>query len=579
MMYRHLRDTLRQFGDAIELSGEAAPVEQQLLERFVRWRDEHAFTALVRRHGPMVLGVCRRLLRREQDVEDVFQATFLVLARRAASIRKAASLGSWLHGVALRTAHKLRRDTRQFAPLPREIGGPDSTAEVVWREVGHVLDQELGRLPEKYRAPLILCGLQGLSQEEAARQLELQPGVLRGRLDRGRDRLRQRLTQRGLAVPATLFVSTLAESALVPAALTAATLPLAGGHSAASISPRVVSLAEGVLRAMTNLTRIKILAAALAVLIMLGSGAGLAVYQVWGAQGDTPGAAFVATTTNEQPPVVPAGQTDAKDIQGLWRLVRGEFEGKDTTEAQVEARTRWTISADTITIFHKGNKGGSWKYKLDPKAQPPAIDLTASGPQGDTVMPCIYQLEGDRLTVCIQNFPAKGRPKDFITTPNSGIGKYVYARMKPEEVKLFDHPPPPPDKPDIDIKENLQDRANLLWLLKLQGTKKEGELTKKLVQELAKLKVPTMKDAVAAAMKLRFDSGKGIDAQESSGVVALLRAGNLQVGGKAEYIWVIRSWRPFAPGGPFGPTLIEEVWVNANTGEARVVFPFAAKPK
>src|SRR5690349_10642088 len=111
MIHRQLRATLWQLGDLFEVGGDSAPTEQHLLESFVRRKDEQAFAALLRRHGPMVLGVCRRLLPREQDVEDAFQATFLVLARRAATIRKLGSVGCWLHGVARRTAHKLRRDT------------------------------------------------------------------------------------------------------------------------------------------------------------------------------------------------------------------------------------------------------------------------------------------------------------------------------------------------------------------------------------------------------------------------------------------------------------------------------------
>lgn len=572
MIHQHLRASLRQFGDALELVGEAAPTEQQLLERFVRSRDEQAFVSLVRRYGPMVLGVCRRMLRQQQDVEDVFQATFLVLARRAASIRKAASLGSWLHGVALRTAQKLRRDAHRHAALPAELCAPDTTTEVVEREVRSVLDQELGRLPDKYRAPVILCCLHGMTQEEAARQLDLQPGVLRGRLDRGRDRLRRRLTQRGLAMSATLLASMLAESAVVPTALAEPSVALASDPGAASLSPRIVTLSDGVVRAMKNVTRLRIVSAALVALVLLGTGAGLA-YAVFSADAaETTDAATVAVAPLAQP----AAQNDAQDIRGLWRLVRGEFEGKDTSAAQLDARTRWTITADTISIFHKGNKTGSWKYKLDPKAQPPALDLTTTNPVH--VLPCIYRLEGDRLTVCLQNFPEKGRPKDFISTPNSGIGKYVYARMQPEEVKQFDNPPPVV-KPDTDIKEDPFDRANVLWLLKLEGTKKEGEATKKLVQELAKLKVPTMKDAVSAVIKLRFDAGKGIDALESNSVVALLRIASPQLGGKTEYIWVVRSVRMFGLGGFPGPTLLEEVWVNANTGEARVIFPIAANPK
>src|SRR5262245_28865836 len=162
----------------------------ELLARYLADRDEAAFAALVHRHGALVWGVCRRLLPHVPDAEDAFQATFLILARKANSIRRQHSVGSWLHGVACRVARKLRAGLARRAalPPPDERTVADPANDVSWREVKGVLDEELGRLPEKYRAPLLLCYLEGLTQDEAAKRLGWRRAVLRGRLDRGGER-------------------------------------------------------------------------------------------------------------------------------------------------------------------------------------------------------------------------------------------------------------------------------------------------------------------------------------------------------------------------------------------------------
>src|SRR5262245_7027131 len=147
--------------------------DRRLLERFVASRDEAAFEALVRRHGPMVHGVCRRVLRHPEDTEDAFQAAFLILARRAAAVRKSDSLGSWLHGVAYRVAANLRRDlTRRRARETVVADPPESAAaaEVSWQDVRVTLDEELARLPERLQAQLVLCYLEGKARDEAARE-------------------------------------------------------------------------------------------------------------------------------------------------------------------------------------------------------------------------------------------------------------------------------------------------------------------------------------------------------------------------------------------------------------------------
>src|SRR5262245_15995449 len=184
------------------------PPDAELLARFARDRDEAAFTLLVARHGPMVLRVCRRALGDAHAAEDCFQATFLVLARRAGAIRRRASLAAWLHGVALRVANKARRDRRAATAGCAGEGAadphPDPLSALVARELLQALDEEVGRLPEVYRLPVLLCCLEGHTQQEAARRLGWTAGAVKGRLERGRARLHARLAKRGLTPGAAL---------------------------------------------------------------------------------------------------------------------------------------------------------------------------------------------------------------------------------------------------------------------------------------------------------------------------------------------------------------------------------------
>jgi RNA polymerase sigma factor (sigma-70 family) len=267
-----------------------------LLYRFVSDHDEAAFAALLERHGPMVLGVCRRVLRDFHDAEDACQATFLVLARKAASIRQPGAVGSWLHGVAYRVAGKLKaRGAHRGIPGGTLDDVPQAAPpDVSWREVRGVLDEELRRLPECYRAPLVLCYLEGKTRDEAARQLGWSVGTLRGRLERGRERLRLRLTRRGLTLPAALAASVLVESAAsaaLPAELAETTIKaaivFAAGKGLAAVSAPVAALVKGALRAMF-LSKVKVVVAVVLALGLLGTGAGLLGRQAPAAQPPAP---------------------------------------------------------------------------------------------------------------------------------------------------------------------------------------------------------------------------------------------------------------------------------------------------
>jgi RNA polymerase sigma factor (sigma-70 family) len=235
--------------------------EGQLLRRFVAGRDESAFSALVSLHGPMVLGVCRRVLGTLPDADDAFQATFLVLLRRAGAVQDAESLGPWLHGVAWRVASRARttsarrRVQEAKAASDRSRIGDHGRSDDL-DDVRAVLDEEIRRLPGKYRQPLVLCYLEGLTQEAAARRLRWKPGVLRGRLDRARLRLRGRLARRGIAPAAGLALMLLEPpaQAAVPASLEMATLAAAsrelivGKVAGAVAAEAAVKLAADVVR-------------------------------------------------------------------------------------------------------------------------------------------------------------------------------------------------------------------------------------------------------------------------------------------------------------------------------------------
>jgi RNA polymerase sigma factor (sigma-70 family) len=250
--------------------------DAQLLTRFVTSRDEAAFAGLVRRHGPMVLAVCRRLLGNIQDAEDAFQATFLVLARKAGSVVKRESVGSWLHGVACRTARQAAAANARRHARERPVGNMPHPA--VWpaepRDWLPLLDRELERLPERYRAAVVLCDLEGRSRREAARQLGVPEGTLSGRLTTARRLLARRLARYGLA-PAggvAAALSTGPASARVPVALvwsTARASALVAAGQAAASAPAVI-LMQGVLKTMF-LTRLKVAVGAVVVVAALGA--------------------------------------------------------------------------------------------------------------------------------------------------------------------------------------------------------------------------------------------------------------------------------------------------------------------
>lgn len=380
---QNLRDTL-----AVSETPDA-----HLLARFAHGHEEAPFAALVRRHGPMVWSVCRRVLPHVQDAEDVFQATFLLLARKAGSIRKAESVGSWLHGVAHRLALKARlQHARERARERRGAEMRKTTArETTLSDAQAVLDAALDALPEKYRAVLVLCYLEGKTQEEAAQQLGCPLATVRTRVVRGRKLLRDRLGNRGLILStagagALLIGSGPAEAA--PAALVQtvvqAGLRFAAGQSAAALcSPQAAGLVAAGLRAMF-LTKAKTATVLLAVGLVAGAAA--LTQQITGADETAkPAVALNAKPASDVKSLVAQEKTDSVDVSG--RVL--DPEGRPVAGAKVtfHQQRRNGELTDFLPAPVTGTTDASGRFQFSgsvhpnvPSGNPPVLTLIAHVP-------------------------------------------------------------------------------------------------------------------------------------------------------------------------------------------------------
>jgi RNA polymerase sigma factor (sigma-70 family) len=360
--------------------------DEALLERIAAQHDEAAFGALVRRYGPIVLGVCRRVVQQEQDAEDAFQATFLVLFRQAGSIRKRRSVGSWLYGVAYRIARKARAKRARHAVRETELSdipAPESTPAWMWQELRLVLDEEVNRLPVKYRVPFVLCHVEGKTNEQAAQQIGCPLGTVLSRLAWSRERLRGRLLRRGVILPAAIVAAILAERAAaveVPALLVNATVQAAGTFSlaqATAAAAKAAALANGFLRTQSVWRWTK--AAGLL------SGAGVVILLVL----------FFMRA--------PKPKTDQELLQGTWKSTKVLFAGQE-----MPLGMEVSFAGDDVTI-RAGEALREDSFRLNPEKQPKEIDFIAA--QGN-VQPGIYRLEGQRLQISL-NMEGQERPTDF----------------------------------------------------------------------------------------------------------------------------------------------------------------------
>jgi len=336
MSRSNLAAGIRRLRSTLAPQGRREDSDEQLLHEFSTRRDDSAFAVLVRRHGPMVLHVCRRVLDHEQDAEDAFQATFLVLARNAATLRIKTTLAGFLHGIAYRTAMKAkqsaarrRKHESSFEALAQPRSPVDPADELSWREVRALLDEEIERLPETYRSVFVLCCLEELSQAEAGRRLGLKERTVSRRLAAARKKLSQRLARRGVELAAVLAASAIAvqPASALPAGLMASTieaaLATAAGESLAGIvSASVAELVQGATVAMmvskAKMATVVLLAASLL------AGAGAWAYRGLIAKALTPAASLTeppAAKAENKPKVASPPREAVKTVEIRGRVL------------------------------------------------------------------------------------------------------------------------------------------------------------------------------------------------------------------------------------------------------------------
>jgi RNA polymerase sigma factor (sigma-70 family) len=441
-----LRTFLRRLTNGMVAETLSDQSDRQLIEQFLDRRDVAVIETLVRRHGPMVYRVCWRVLQQEQDAEDAFQATFLLLAQKLRTVRKHDSLASWLHGVAHRVALKAKAQTAVRRRHEQQVSRSRSVPadDVTWKELRTVLDAELAQLPETWRLPLILFYLEGRTQEESAGQLGWSKSTLRRRLEEARDALGRRLTRRGIAWSAALSAVLLSDciaSASPACGLVASTIEatasVAAGNTLAIVAAaKVAALAEGVTNAMF-LTKLKNVAFVLAAMVLLTAGVvSLAVIgHGTGLLGQEPG-----RRASPQEPGAPEAKAPDKDGDRLdgrhWVGVSAEVDGvtcRRSGQPGVPPPSYWDLKDGGCVKAQKERDEKypnevtfRFKYKLDAAAQPKAIDLIPEeGPARGKTLRGIYSLEGDELKICYVSPKTpepekKPRPDELAAKKDSG---------------------------------------------------------------------------------------------------------------------------------------------------------------
>jgi RNA polymerase sigma factor (sigma-70 family) len=405
---QHLRRTvLRQDG--------AGRSDGELLASFIDQNDEAAFAILVRRHAPMVLGVCRRLVGNHHDAEDAFQATFLVLARKASSVRPRERVANFLHGVAYRTALRARSMAarrQQREQQVTEMPEPAVVPRDYWHDIQPLIDRELNGLPEHYRLPILLCDLEGKTIKEAMEQLGWPQGTVAGRLARGRKLLAKRLANRGVALSAGALAAVVAPNmavAGVPTSLESSTVKtatlIASGQATAVgvVSARVAALTEGVMKSMMLTKLKKAMMLGLAVLCLCGLG--IAGFQALPAE-ETKTSITTTTTTNTRSTTPARPQLLFASNRGgncdIYLLnLDGSVAKKLTNGPGGSHEPAWSPDATRIA-FYSGRDGSGNIYVMD--ASGDNVKQLTQGPEPS----CAPKWSPDGMKILFVRITAKG---------------------------------------------------------------------------------------------------------------------------------------------------------------------------
>jgi RNA polymerase sigma factor (sigma-70 family) len=399
----------------------------------------------------MVLGVCQSVLNDTHDAEDAFQATFLVLVRKAGAIGKPESVASWLHGVAYRLAVHAKADLARRRVQERQVptmAPADPITELIWRDLRPALHEEVNRLPKKYRAPFVLCYLEGKTNEEAAQLLGCPKGTVLSSLSRARERLRKRLIRRGLTLSSGLLATVLAQNtaaAAVPPALVSTTVKAAlsfvasEAAAAGAVSASVSALTHGMLKTMF-LTRLKIAATVCLTLSATGVGVGvlthpaLAIKQSDASQEtrkvDTPKQQRDPDTdTAKKPgPEKDPAQQDQQKLLGTWECTFARIDDNPLAE-DTRKQLRLVMTKDRYTTKTEKEKLFEGSYRLDPTASPKTIDIIAlEGKEKGKAALGIYTIEEDTLKVCYTL--GQERPRDFRSPRGSGAFLTTWKQVK-----------------------------------------------------------------------------------------------------------------------------------------------------
>jgi RNA polymerase sigma-70 factor (ECF subfamily) len=418
----------------------AGMTDGMLLERFLSMGEQAAFELLVRRHGPMVLGVCHRILNNSHDAEDAFQAVFLVLIRKGPSLLPRPTFGNWLYGVAYHTALKARAASWKRRTKERQAAAMSKTA-VPPEDLGHdvlpLLDEELNRLPEKYREAVVLCELEGKTREQAARHLGVPVGTLSGRLTTARRMLSQRFARRGVALSGVALAGVLTPrvtSAAVPSELLAITVKSAAemATGAGALSAEVAALTHGMMKSMF-VAKLKVVTAVL--LIVAGLTGGVSAFRAAAAgQANAPPnveelkwrpkaqESAARTQTPKSAPETAAVADDQARLQGEWVPISAVVGGRETDPSNDKIlRSALSFKANAVILWQA--KG---VYSLEPNQNPKHLDIELTVKDRSETILAIYEFDHDRLIVSWIN--GGERAPNFDTGRREGV--FIVYRKK-----------------------------------------------------------------------------------------------------------------------------------------------------